>query len=268
MPVITISRDAGSFGDEIAVHLADELKYKLLDPEGIKVILSSKGIKKPVIEQFDEKNPGFFSKFSENKDKFLNYLSLSVFEESFSDGLVVLGLGGQFLFSSQKAVVRVRVTAPENLRIARVAEKYECDESYAGKLIHQVDHDREGFEKDFFGRDLHDVNAYDLNINTEYISIDNAVKMIRDVCKFKNKLIFNFKDDYITQKAMINILYEKKIPVKNLHIHFEKGVLTLEGKTGSTEDSELSVKAVQDIDGVEEVRNKISHKVLNNYSVH
>jgi len=268
MSVITISRDAGSLGDEIANQLAEDFGYKLLDPEKIKEILNKKGIKTPVIEQFDEKTPGFFSKFSEKKEEFLNYLSLSVFENCTSGKLVILGLGGQYMFSSQEALVRVRITASEEVRIERISEKYECDKAYAKKLINQVDHDREGYTRAFFGKDIHDPDAYDLLINTEFISIADAVKFIKDLCKLKDRWSFDFKDDYIRQTAVINILHDRKIPVRNLQVYFKKGVISLEGKVNSVEDSDLCSLAVSWIDGVEEVHNKIGHKVLNNYSIH
>ncbi len=268
MSVITISREAGSLGDEIANLLAEELNYKLLDPDKIKDVLSIKGVERPVIEQFDEKNPGFFSHFSENREKFLNYLSLSVFEESRTNGLVILGLGGQFLFSSQEAVVRVRITAPFDLRVTRIIEKYKCDEKNARRLIQHIDHDREGYQKSFFHNDIYNNNAYDLLINTEYIAIENAIDLINNVCNFKNQLAFNFKDNYIKHKLIINILYERKIPVKNLFISYEKGQMILDGRTNSVENVELCTLAAKEIDGVEEIHNRITHKALNNYSIH
>ncbi len=268
MSVITISREAGSLGDEIAGIFSEKHSFELLDSESIKDLLSSNGIEKPVIDQFDEKNPGFFSHFSEKREKFLNYLTLSVFEAGLKGDLAVLGLGGPFLFNSQSGVVRIRITSPLDVRIARVAAKYDCEESYAKKLIHHVDHDRAGFHKAFFGKEINDNEIYDLVINSDFISADNAVKLIKDVCGFKKNLPFNFENNYISHKAVISILYEKRIPVKNLLISFNDGVITLDGNTKSNENVELCTLAVKEIEKVEEVHNRISHKALNNYSIH
>jgi cytidylate kinase len=268
MSVIPISRDAGSFGDEIAKQLSEELGYTLLDHDKIKDLLEDKGIKTPVIEQFEEKTPGFFSKFSEKRERFLNYLSLAVLEECSKGGLVVLGLGGQYMFSSHEALVRVRITAPLAMRTERVADKYECDKTYASKVINNIDNDREGFNQSFFGKDVQDISSYDLVINTEYISIDDSVDFIKKVCRIKDQKSYDFKNDFIRQSAIINILHDKKVPVKNLQVHFDGGILTLEGKVSSSEDRELCYLAAGDIDGVEEIHNKITHKTLNNYSIH
>ena len=268
MSVITISREAGSFGDEIANMLSEKLGCKLLDSEKIKEIMSLKGIKKPVIEQFGEKTPGFFSQFSDNREKFLNYLSLIILEAGCQGDLIILGLGGQFMFTSQEEVVRIRITASLDQRISRISRKYECDDNYAAKLIQHVDHDREGYYKVFFGRDINDHNLYDIIINSDYITPASAVKLIKDACKFKNQQIGSFKDDYIGQKAVIKILYEKKIPVKNISVSFEKGVMILDGRVNSTENGELCTLSAKEIDGVEEVHNRITHKALNNYSIH
>lgn len=267
MSVITISRDAGSLGDEIARRLADDLGYKLLDPEAIIELLSAKGIEKPVIEQFDEKEPGFFGKYSENKDKFIRYLSLAILEESLGEGLVVLGLGGSCLFSSYSDVVRIHVTAPEELRIERISEKYESDRLYCRRLINQVDNDRRGFIKTFFGKETFRSCRFDLTVNTESVSVADSVHLIKEICRIKEKIKPSFRERLIEMRCTVKILYEKKIPVRDLNLTYDNGLLTIGGRVRTREDGNLCTMTAGEVEGVEEVLNKISHKSISNYNI-
>ncbi|MBI9097543.1 MAG: cytidylate kinase-like family protein [Spirochaetaceae bacterium] len=267
MPVITISRDAGSFGDEIADSLSEKRGYSLLGPESIVEKLRIKGIERPVIEHFDEKDPGFLTKFSDKRDKYIQYLKLIILEECIDNKLVLLGLGGPFLFNSHDSLIRVKVTAPQEIRVERIAEKYECDKILSRRLINQVDHDRMGYAKGFFGKDYKEFNSYDLILNTEYMSIYDGVRLIEEMIRIKENNDDDFIAELVVNKAAVKILYEKKIPVKNLILHYENGLLIIEGQTGSMEDRDLCSLFAGEIDEVEDILNKISYKPLGHYKI-
>jgi len=267
MAIITISREAGSLGDEIASRLSEELGYKLLNPEMIIDLLSAKGIQKPVIEQFDEKEPGFFSKFSAQGNKFIKYLTLTVLEHSLSNNLIILGLGGPHLFLSNDMLIRVRVIAPEDVRIARISEKYECDKEYSMRLVNLVDHDRRGYVKAFFNEDPCNQINYDLVLNTKYISISDGVELIKQLERIKGTQEYDYNPELIRIRTIVKILYERNIPVKDLKVYFWEGLLTIEGRVKTSEDRELCLIAAQEISGVEEIHNKVSYKSMNNYNI-
>ena len=56
MAIITISRELGSLGTEIAQALADQLHYDYIDKGKIASSLAGFGLQAPEVERFDEKN--------------------------------------------------------------------------------------------------------------------------------------------------------------------------------------------------------------------
>ena len=56
--MVTISRQAGAGGDEIARLLAEELGWKLLDNGVVERLLEEKGFSRAETETFEEREPG------------------------------------------------------------------------------------------------------------------------------------------------------------------------------------------------------------------
>ena len=54
--VITIAREFGSGGREVALKVAEKLGYKFYDKEGIIEVAKANGIDADLFEQLDEKN--------------------------------------------------------------------------------------------------------------------------------------------------------------------------------------------------------------------
>ena len=59
MPVITISRQSASLGNEIAQGVAEKLNYEYVDKKRIEEALSDYGVFAPEMEKYDEKKPSF-----------------------------------------------------------------------------------------------------------------------------------------------------------------------------------------------------------------
>ncbi len=69
MSVITISRQKGSLGDEIAKAVAEKLKYNCVDKMKISDALADQGLQAPDFEKFDGKKPTIWQSLSNQKKK-------------------------------------------------------------------------------------------------------------------------------------------------------------------------------------------------------
>ena len=61
--MVTISRQAGAGGDEIARLLAEELGWKLLDNEAVDKLLADRGFHSAETDAFEERKPDFWHRF-------------------------------------------------------------------------------------------------------------------------------------------------------------------------------------------------------------
>ncbi|HUV08291.1 MAG TPA: cytidylate kinase family protein, partial [Spirochaetia bacterium] len=68
MAIVTISRQLGTMGTEIAHALAEELHYNYLDKESFAKALQEHGISGMHLEKYDEKKPALWDVFSSDRE--------------------------------------------------------------------------------------------------------------------------------------------------------------------------------------------------------
>ena len=73
---------------------------------------------------------------------------------------------------------RVLISAPQNLRIEHVARDFNVSRDEAKRRIIRTESDRKAFIRKYFNADIADPINYDLILNTETLSVDNAVDVI------------------------------------------------------------------------------------------
>ena len=85
MPVITISRQLGSFGTKIAQLLSKNFKCSYLDKESLEETFREYGIPKESVERYDEKKPGFWDLFKTDKARYLHFMKGAIYEFACKD---------------------------------------------------------------------------------------------------------------------------------------------------------------------------------------
>lgn len=275
MPIITISRQLGSLGDEIAQLLSNDFKCDYLDKKSLEKLFEKYGIPKENIERFDEKKPGFWDLFRTDKSRYLHFMKEAVLEFARSGNCVILGRGGHVLLKDLPGVFRVSIIAPIEVRKKRVMKMFACDETRAEKIIQHNDHERAGFHKFFFDENWKNFDLYDLVINTGFFPAKTAaglVKTIIDSDEFKaaqKETSLKLAGLCLEQKIKTGIIYKEKIPVQLLEVSAHQGVVTLQGIVESNDDRESCGKIAAGIPGVKEVRNEIYFSPISSaYGLH
>jgi len=178
MSVITVSRQLGSLGTEIAWKLAAVLHYEFIDKEGIGKALASYGIPEPDLEKFDEKKPPLWDCLQIQRRKFLHFIQGVIYDFARRGKVIIVGRGGQVLLRDLPGVMHLRIIAPFEVRIRRLREQSGGDEKQATRILRRSDRDSAGFIRSFFDVDWDEPALYDLVINTQKLSVETAVKLI------------------------------------------------------------------------------------------
>jgi len=264
MAIITISRQLGSFGTEIAKKLQTELHCNYLDKQSLEAELVHKyGIPEEKVERYDEKKPAFWDMFSSDKDHYLHFMKTAIYEFARQGSCIIIGRGGQVLFKDIPGVLHVKVIAPTELRIARVKTRYNYDDRLAEQIIRHNDHDRSGFHKFFFHVNWDDCSLYDLMINTHFLTIDASVGLIKEALatsgieEKSREADSKIKDLCLGQEVETSILYEEKIPVHFLEVLAISGIVTVRGSVITMEDISRCETAAQKVPGVKKVVNEL-----------
>ncbi len=184
--VITISRETGTGGSEIANRLSSALKMDVMDNEIIEYVAESANISKKVIESLDEKEvsrrDAWIASFFESKhlwpDQYLDHLTKIIATIGRYGNTIIVGRGAHYILPPEK-VFRVRLVAPLENRIARVIETRKMTRKEAEKYVLKTDNDRQAFIRKYFHMDITDPSHYDLVINMRIITVEGAVEAIQ-----------------------------------------------------------------------------------------
>lgn len=264
MAIITISRQLGSLGTEIAKKLKEDLNLNYLDKEFLeKELVNHYGLSEKKVARYDEKKPTFWD-FSGEKERYRHFLKTIMYNFARKGNSILIGRGGQILFKGIPGTLNVRIFAPEELRIERITKKYDCNEAMAEHIIRHSDSDRDGFHRFFFDADWNDQNLYDLIVNTQTLSIATIVNMIKDAVEDTKIMEMNadtesrLADVCISQEVITSIQYIEMIPIRFFEVEASNGNVFLRGAASLIEHIKQCEDAARKVPGVKNVKNDIA----------
>ena len=110
-------------------------------------------------------------------DEYLKHLMNVIGTIGKHGGAVIVGRGANFILPPEQRF-RVRITAPQKLRIQNVAHDFNLSEDEAKRRIIKTESNRKAFIRKYFNTDIADPNNYDLVINTATLSISNVTDVV------------------------------------------------------------------------------------------
>jgi cytidylate kinase len=187
-PVITVSREPGSGGRIIAQKLGEVLGLDVFHQEVIHAMAKSADVSARLLESLDEKGLNVLEEWIASlvddrhlwPDRYLRHLMKVVVTVGKHGGAVVVGRGANFILPPARRL-RLRVCAPRDIRVHRVAEDFKVSRAKAQKRIIRTESDRQAFIRKYFNADIADPSHYDLLINTGELEIGDAVAAAQSV---------------------------------------------------------------------------------------
>ncbi len=197
MRAVTISREYGSGGGEIAARLAKRLGWRLVDHALVERVAGELGTCMAEAEAHDERSQGMFER-SLNNLIFVNpallvsappeaFLSDEAYREALNKivrtaalrgHVVVVGRASQVILAGIRDVMHVRVVAPFEKRVAYVMRREGLDRHAAETRIRRKEHDRTGYLEREYHHRPDDAHLYDLILNTSRLDLDSAIELI------------------------------------------------------------------------------------------
>ena len=264
MSVITISRELGSLGNEIAKAVAENLHYQCADKELIWKLMLDYGMQLCDVQSIDEKIPPRWDFLSIQRRIFLNFIERAIYDLAGKGQVVIVGRGGQLILKDLPGTLHVRIFAPRNVRMRRLMESEGFSENHAGQIILQNDHDSSGYIRSFFNADWSDPCLYHLLINTGALKMETAVELIIKAVHSPaiqagvERAPEKIANLILVQKTGSKLLEVLGVEVRNVEIRAEKGIVFLSGTVTSKLGKENSEKAVTGLEGVKHVDNQLS----------
>lgn len=203
MCAVTVSRMYGSGGGEVAARLARQLGWSLIDHEVVVRVAHELGITEQEAAEQDERSESFISRALHSmslayppypgvmndvppppspaeRERGYHDALRRVIELAAKEGhTVIVGRGSHMLLGKRRDVLKVRVVAPLEQRVAYVARREGLSEREARDRIHDKDTARVRYVESTYHIRFGDPDQYDLTINTGILSLDDAVDLAR-----------------------------------------------------------------------------------------
>ncbi len=185
--VISISYADGAGGPEIAGLVAERLGLRFADGGIIVAAAQSEGIFPEAVSLAESRRAGRrievdFNR-SETTESLRALIREAVVKEADEGGVVISAHAASFALGGRDDVLRVLVTASDETRLRRFAEEEGADAKTAAKRLNESDKGRADYLKRFYGVGNEVPTHYDLMINTDNLSLDEAVETIAGAAK-------------------------------------------------------------------------------------
>lgn len=187
--IITIARQHGSSGREIARALSDALGIQCFDKEIVDEAAENSSICKELISSFDEKRVSPFM-LQTTQYPSMNYglgLNIQVASAQFDvirkladqGDCIFVGRCADYILRERKDLTRVFIMGEQEDKIRCIMNRQNVSETEAKKKIKQVDKDRSSYYKYYTDQIWGESENYDLCINSSKIGIAGSVNVIK-----------------------------------------------------------------------------------------
>ena len=186
--IITIGRQHGSGGHDIARALAARLGISCYDKEIVDEAASSANLCREVIDNFDEKR---VAPFIANEPHFFGVqdgfrLNMQVAAAQFDairtladrGDAIFVGRCADYILREREDLLRVFIMGSMPKRIETIMARYSLGEERARKLIREVDKDRASFYRYYTDQSWGEAVNYDLCVNSDRLGTEGAAGVI------------------------------------------------------------------------------------------
>lgn len=198
MPVITIAREFGAGGRDVAHLLAGELEATIVDRSLIADVARRASLAPEVVESEDERGLTLLDRLArtfvpfgdsfagwadpdyllDHHDRIKAFTRAALQESARRGDVVIVGRGGAAALRDVPDACHVFLWAPEADRVRTIQERLGCDAESARRDIRKVDARRAAYVREVYGVDWRDRELYDLILNTARLGHAGAAAAI------------------------------------------------------------------------------------------
>jgi cytidylate kinase len=180
MNVITVTRDFGAGGYELAGRLAETLGWELLDRELLHQAAAVENLPVEELERLDEKVVSLGDRFRlhSSHQQYLHGLREAALQAAARGNVVLVGRGTGHLLADRPNVLHLRLVAPKEWRAGRMSAKEGWTREEALERCTEQDRTRERFTRYFFGEAPFQAAPYHLIFNTARVPLGDVVAAV------------------------------------------------------------------------------------------
>lgn len=178
MAIITISRGSFSHGKEVAERVAERLQYQCISREVLLDASERFNIPEIKLVRAIHDSPTILDRFKFGKQAYIAYIQCALTRRARPGRVVYHGFAGHLLLPGIPDVLKVRILASMEQRVAVKVGRERISEQDALAIIRQDDKERRKWTKSLYGADPWDSTLYDLVVHLDKLRMEDAVELI------------------------------------------------------------------------------------------
>jgi cytidylate kinase len=203
MPIVTVSRQYGSGGSEVAERVANALGWKLYDNAVVEEVAARLRLTPAEVSAREERVPSLVERMASAmalgvpevmpvvgdmaavpSEERMVMVTKRVIEDAVEAGPAVLvGRGAQCMLARRSDALHVYCYAAEEDHIRYVIENLDIPAAEAAKKVADMNHQREAYVRLHWKRNWRDVANYDLCVNTATLGVEGAARLVTEVAR-------------------------------------------------------------------------------------
>ncbi len=198
--LITISRQYGAGGSEVAARVARALGWRVVDNELVERVAARAGLAPEDVAQREERVSTFIERLARTlvaatpelavppeaggtassltEDDLVRVTELVVEEVAAEGKVVLVGRAAPAVLARERDAIHVKVVAPREWRIRAAAELLGVPPAEAATVTDDTDKMRARYHRQHYQRDWNDPVNYHLVLNTAALGLDGAAEVV------------------------------------------------------------------------------------------
>ena len=188
--IISISREYGSCGHEIAELVAKELGIALYDRNLLDAVADEMDMSADKLRKFDEKPRNIFMTRSVNghsnaMEDVVAQMQFEYLQKKAAEGesFVVVGRCGEIALKEYKNLIKVFVMGDKQCKIDHIMKKFSLSEDEAETKMNRHDARRKAYHNRYSDNKWGDSRGYDLCVSSSKAGVQGTAKVIVDYIK-------------------------------------------------------------------------------------
>jgi cytidylate kinase len=203
MPIITVSRQYGSGGSEVAERVATALGWKVYDNSVVEEVASRLRMTPAEVSAREERVPSLVQRMAsamalgvpemmpvvgdiaaQPSEERMVMVTRRVIEDAVRAGPAVLvGRGAQCMLAARSDALHVYCYAPFEELVRYAVEVLGIPFKDAARQVSDINHQREAWVRQHFRRDWRDLSNYDLCVNTARLGLEGSAELVIRVAR-------------------------------------------------------------------------------------
>lgn len=178
MAVITVSRQLGSLGCEIADAVAQQLGYRKVWRGLINQAARQARTPGMALDLLDDLGLLGLKPSESDEQAYLDAVRELIEEHARAGNVLIVGRGGQAILHAWPGCLHVRIIAPLDVRVGRLARRQGISAKAALAQVQASDRRRKRFVERAYQVDWNDPALYDLVLNTASLDVSRSTDLI------------------------------------------------------------------------------------------